>query len=559
MTSDHQTVKSTVDTSPRRRLPSLSTWLRLAATVLGAGLLYASFPPRPLWWLAPLGVALFAAALHGRRARGGFGYGFLFGMAYLLPVLKWLDDFLGAGFGPWPWLLLTAVEALFVALAAAGMALVSRLPAAPVWMAALFIGGEALRGRLPLNGFPWAKVGFSQPQGAFLPLAALGGSPLVGFAVILTGCGLAELARRLIALRRPGTCSDAHSDAGAEDRPGAPRAALLIGPGLAAALPVLAGLAATPLIGTDANAGVATVAIIQGNAPNAGLGLLNEMRTVRDNQLAAADELAAKIRDGQLRKPDLVIWPETGVDLGGSHGDPADIARISREIGVPMAVGALRYNPDGTVQNAMLNWPTAADAPVATYAKQELVPFSEYIPFRPIARLFTPFVDYFGDMKPGGSAAVFTLGPARVGFAICYEAAYDWVANDAVRAGATLLSVPTNNAWFGRTDMSYQQLAMSRLRAVEHGRAVVVSATSGVSAFVQPDGSVTQQTRLFTRDLLVATVPLRSTTTLATRLGAVPEWALTALGAAAVAVTVVQRRRRRRHAGAGEPAEPSRH
>lgn len=541
MTSDHPTVDSGVEGRTGRRLPSTRTWLRLAATVLGAALLYGSFPPRPLWWLAPLGIAFFAAALHGRRARAGFGYGFLFGMAYLLPVLKWLNDFLGAGFGPWPWLLLTAVEAFFVALAGAGMAVVSRLPAAPVWMAAVFIGGEALRARTPLNGFPWAKVGFSQPEGAFLPLAALGGSPLVGFAVILTGCGLAHLALRLRATAPDGTG----------------RARRLLAPLLAAVIPVLAGLAATPLIGTDPNAGTATVAIIQGNAPNAGLGLLNDMGVVRDDQLAAADELVAKIRSGALRKPDLVIWPETGVDLGPRHGDPADITRISHELGVPMAVGALRYYPDGTVQNAMLNWQPESGA-VQTYAKQELVPFSEYVPFRPIARLFTPFVDYFGDMKAGHTADVFTLGPAKVGFAICYEAAYDWVSNDAVRAGATLLSVPTNNAWFGRTDMSYQQLAMSRLRAVEHGRAVVVSATSGVSAFVQPDGTVTQQTHLFTRDLLVATVPLRSTTTLATRLGTIPEWALTALGAAAVAAAVVGGRRRRRTA-ADQPAEPSRH
>lgn len=541
MTSDHPTAESTLDKRSGRRLPSRATWLRLVGAIIGGGVLYASFPPRPLWWLAPLGVAVFAAVIHGRRARAGFGYGFVFGLAYLLPVLKWLGDFLGAGFGPWPWLLLTAIEALFVALAGAGMAVVSRLPGAAVWMAALFIGGEALRGRLPLNGFPWAKIGFSQPGGVFLPLAALGGSPLVGFAVLVTGCGLAVLGRRLLSMRRTA------------DR----RGRMFLGPALAVVAPVLAALAATPLVGTDPNAGTATVATIQGNAPNAGLGLLNDMSTVRENQLAAADELAWKIHNGQLRKPDLVIWPETGVDLGPRHGDPAEITRISREIGVPMAVGTLLYNPDGTVQNAMLRW-TPGNGPVQRYAKQELVPFSEYIPFRPVARLFTPFVDYFGDMTPGTTSDVFDLGPARVGFAICYEAAYDWVSNGAVRAGATLLSVPTNNAWFGRTDMSYQQLAMSRLRAVEHGRAVVVSATSGVSAFIQPDGTVTQQTQLFTRDLLVATVPLRSTTTLATRLGTIPEWGLTALGAAAVAAAVI-RRRTRQHAAADEPAEPSRH
>jgi predicted amidohydrolase len=81
---------------------------------------------------------------------------------------------------------------------------------------------------------------------------------------------------------------------------------------------------------------------------------------------------------------------------------------------------------------------------------------------------------------------VFEMDRARVSLAICYEVGYDYVLNEAALAGAQLLAVPTNNAWFGRGEMTYQQLAMSRLRAVEHGRAVVVASTSGVSAIVQP-------------------------------------------------------------------------
>ena len=71
---------------------------------------------------------------------------------------------------------------------------------------------------------------------------------------------------------------------------------------------------------------------------------------------------------------------------------------------------------------------------------------------------------------------------------------------------------------------------MSRVRAVEHGRAVVVAATSGVSAMVQPDGSVTQRTGMFVPAALVERLPLRGQTTLATRLGAWPEWVMSALG-----------------------------
>ncbi|MET8299220.1 nitrilase-related carbon-nitrogen hydrolase, partial [Streptomyces sp. NPDC005180] len=82
--------------------------------------------------------------------------------------------------------------------------------------------------------------------------------------------------------------------------------------------------------------------------------------------------------------------------------------------------------------------------------------------------------------------------------------AFDWAVRDTVTHGAQLISVPSNNATFGRSEMTYQQLAMSRVRAVEHSRAVVVPVTSGVSAIIRPDGKIVQETRMFTPDALVA-------------------------------------------------------
>jgi apolipoprotein N-acyltransferase len=97
-----------------------------------------------------------------------------------------------------------------------------------------------------------------------------------------------------------------------------------------------------------------------------------------------------------------------------------------------------------------------------------------------------------------------------------------------------MLVVQTNNATFGYTDESEQQLALSRLRAVEHGRSVVIAATSGISAVVAPDGSVLRSSRLFEPAVLVEEIAQRDATTLALRLGSGPEWALAALGAAAL-------------------------
>jgi len=137
------------------------------------------------------------------------------------------------------------------------------------------------------------------------------------------------------------------------------------------------------------------------------------------------------------------------------------------------------------------------------------------------------------------------MGPADVADVICFEVAYDGLVRDVVRAGGDLLVVQTNNATFGYTAESEQQLAMSRLRAVEHGRTVLQASTVGVSAVVRPDGSVVDKTKLFTRDVLVQRVALRSSRTLADRVGAWPEVALAALGLLGAVLGAVAGRRRR--------------
>ena len=131
-----------------------------------------------------------------------------------------------------------------------------------------------------------------------------------------------------------------------------------------------------------------------------------------------------------------------------------------------------------------------------------------------------------------------------MGIAVCWEVAFDDLVADSVAAGAQVLAVPSNNATFGLTDMTYQQLAMSRVRAVEHDRAVLVVTTSGVSASIAPDGTVTAATSRFTPDVLVGAVPLRATTTLAGRLRALPEWVLLATGLAGVVAAAARTRRR---------------
>ncbi|MQT00077.1 apolipoprotein N-acyltransferase [Streptomyces jumonjinensis] len=513
--------------SPLRRL------IRPGAAALAGVLLFLSFPPRPLWWLAVPAFALLGWCLHGRRPRHAFGLGYLAGLGFLLPLLSWT----GEEVGPVPWIALAAVEALFIAFAAVGIALVTRLPLWPVFGAAGWILGEAARARVPFGGFPWGKIAFGQADGLFLPLAAVGGTPVLGFAVVLTGFGLYETVRRVLAYRSTG------------ELPRGPLAAAL----LAVLVPVTAAFAALPLVDGSAEDGTATVAAIQGNVPRLGLDFNAQRRAVLDNHARRTEQLAADVKAGKEPQPDFVLWPENSSDLDPYRNADARLVidDAVKAIGVPVVVGAVLSPDTGKLRNTLIEWDPER-GPVDTYDKRHVQPFGEYIPMRSVVRLFSSDVDRVSrDFGPGDEVGVFDLAGTKVGLVTCYEAAFDDMARDTVTEGAQLISVPSNNATFGRSEMTYQQLAMSRVRAVEHSRSVVVPVTSGVSAVIMPDGKVVRKTAMFTPDALVAEVPLRSSLTPATRLGVWPEIALLLVAAGGLGQVAAGAVRARRERAAG--------
>ncbi|MEV8531700.1 apolipoprotein N-acyltransferase [Streptomyces sp. NPDC051211] len=508
--------------TPARPAPRAARLLRAAGAALSGVLLYLSFPPRPLWWLAPLALALLAGCLHGRRARAGFGLGLLAGLGYLLPLLRWT----GEEVGPVPWLALATVEALFIGLTGLGIALVSRRPGWPLWAAAVWVAGEALRARAPFGGFPWGKLAFGQADGIFLPLAALGGTPLLSFAVALCGFGL------YATLRAART---------------APRRTTAAVAALTVAAPLATALAARPLVSDSPQDGTATAAVIQGNVPRLGLDFNSQRRAVLDNHAKRTVQLAEDVKAGRAAKPDFVVWPENSSDLDPFIEPDAYgvIDKAVKAIGVPVAIGSVLSPDTGPLRNTMILW-DPVKGPTATYDKRKIQPFGERIPLRPVVRLFSSDVDRVRrDFGPGTEPGVFDMAGSRIGMVTCFEAAFDDAVRSTVRAGAQVIAVPSNNATFGRTQMTYQQLAMDRVRAVEHSRTVLVPVTSGVSAVIRPDGEVVQQTRMFTPDALVAEIPLRSTETPATRLGPLPEYALLTLAAGALAWPLLRRFRSR--------------
>jgi apolipoprotein N-acyltransferase len=465
------------------------------------GALWLAFPPTGWWPLALVGVGLLSLACNGQRARRAFGLGLLTGFAFFLPLIDWLTNV-----GVHAWLILAVTQALATGLLGVGLAVTSRLTWWPLAQAGVWVLYEATRGRFPVGGFTWGRIAFSQTRSPFTEWAAVGGAPLLSFVTTLVALAA------LWALY-------ASSDRARIVRRGVVAASVLA--------VVAAAAAAVPVPATGERR--LAIAAVQGNVPALGLERFEEDMAVLRNHVDATRRLASDVRAGRRRQPALVVWPENSTDIDPRRdGRVAALVQASaKDVGAPILVGAVLDTDDNRILNAGLLWEPATGAG-QMYVKQHLVPYGEYVPLRKLlggrVRMLEEYIprDFVAGKEPG----VLDVGGARVGDVICFEVAYDGLVRNTVRAGAQVLVVQTNNATYmrgGNRSQTEQQLEMGRLRAIEHGRTVVVAATSGVSALIGPDGSTLARSGLFTQEVLAADVPVRSSLTLATRVGAAPE------------------------------------
>jgi apolipoprotein N-acyltransferase len=615
----------------------LIRWPVAVVAALGAGaLLLLSFPRYGLWWLAPIAVALFALAVRGRRLRHAAGLGLLAGIVFFGPLLSWTNMHVGYT----PWILLTLYQACYFALL--GMALAWASPLARRWPASwpfivglLWVAQEALRDRAPFGGFPWGRLAFSQGDSPALTLAAVGGAPLVTFAVALAGgllaTGVAALLTRTSTASREtprdatdettrvpgaaeaGAASDADGKdettqgpdavgtpglnaaegganqagagvsaaaagrdpalttappgtdqtgtdqtgtgkAGAEKIRAGGKPARDSGMGRAGGLAAVAGAVAVMAIGLAVPVAApggepVTVAVVQGNVPRLGLDFNEQRKAVLDNHVRATLELAGRVDRGEVAQPDLVIWPENASDIDPlvNRDAAASIDQAARAIGAPILVGAVLTGPGpNESRNAGIVW-MPSSGPGEMYLKRHPVPFAEYLPMRPIVEPIAKAITNKAkllrtDFVSGTTPGVLDMGGTTVGDVICFEVAYDEVVRDVVTSGAQLLAVQTNNATFNESEAA-QQLAMVRLRAVEHGRDALMASTVGISAFVGADGQVYDPTAFNTAAVIVRELHPSASTTLGTRLGVWPEAVLTLIAVAALVLAATTRRR----------------
>ena len=467
----------------------------------------ASVQPVGIWPLGAVGAGLLTLAWsEGTSRRGRALAGFIWAMTLLLCTTLWVIDFQAVGY-----VVLALLGASFFTLAGAVV------PTRGAWAAVGATGAitlaEALRARVPFQGFPMGGLPQGQAGGPLAATGRVGGTTLVTLAVALAGAGLAQAVRR----RPVQAC------------------ALLLVPVLASGL----GLA----LPAGEQVGSLRVAVVQGGGSRGTRALETAERDVLDRHLAASRTIAP----GSV---DVVLWPENAVSLDGPvAGSPEgeELAAEARRLGAVLLVGVVEDVPPDRFRNAQVAF--AADGRLTgRYDKVHRVPFGEYAPLRSLVAKVADLSLLPRDAIRGKGPGIL-LGPEgqRLGVTISYEVFFGDRSRSAMRNGAEMLLVPTNAASYQTSQVPDQEIAAARLRAWETGRDVAQAAPTGFSAFVSPDGEVTQRTDLGAQQVITAAVPLRRGTTPYLETGDRP-WLLAALaclvGPWLVAATGEKRRRR---------------
>lgn len=542
----------------------LPWWAALPAAAAGGFALDLANPGVSAWPLVFPAIALMLVSWWHQRAGLGLLAGAVAGAAFWFPQLGWLTLYLG----PIPWLGLGAVMTAWVALqgwltglATRGIAALGAragagarairwvIPSQAVAPAAIWVLRESVQGSWPYGGFPWGRIAVVFAETPFGPLASwLGFAGLSGIAVLACAAIVAVLWGPLAVRRAHRLGEAAH---GNPNRPVtvAPGIGNLAGPGalggVGAALAVALGFSALALVppaGLE-HTGELRVAAIQGNSKS-GIFDDRENGDVYADHVTATEELLDEL-ESSGDAVDVIVWPENAGEFGLTENPlrGREVALLSQRAGAPIVVGTVLRDADGTFTNSSVVWgPRGQEDPLSAtrYDKRFPVPFAEYMPNRDFFHAIVPdLVDLVQlEYEVGEREPVLPLdtpsGELLAGVAICFDIIFDEQAVRMVGDGAGVILAPTNNADFGRTDESVQQLQIARLRAIETGRVVVNTSTVGTSRIIAADGTDLDGLEPFTRGAMVATAPLVSGETPALRFGAAITAAWLLLGAASV-------------------------
>jgi apolipoprotein N-acyltransferase len=477
-----------------------------ARAVVAGLLIAASLPPWGWWPLGFLGLAVWVELLDGEARRRRVLLSGLAAVSWLLPATLWMFDMTPPG---WPAVVL-AHAAMFSAVGLLTRPGEGRMVSFP----AAFVAVELIRWNWPFGGVPIATLAMAQVASPLAPTARLFGSLFLTLVVALGGVLLAELFARH--WRNAGLAT------------------------VAVVASVVAGILAPGAHTVD----TIDVALVQGGGPQNTRADLCQNRAVFERHMDASTLIETPV--------DLVVWPEDvvhpspdGTRTPAACAEPllteseaaARLAGLAIDLDAVLVPGYFERSEDGS---ANLNYAVAITPEGETvdrYDKVRTVPFGEFVPLRGLVEAFSDEIPP-RDVRPGGEPAILETPAGVFGVSISWEIFFDHRARDAIGNGGALLLNPTNGSSYWLTIVQTQQVASSRLRAIETDRWVAQVAPTGFSAVVTSDGDVIERTGISEQRVIHATVPLREGLTLAVRWGAWP-----AVGLALALLLVGHRRR----------------
>ena len=443
----------------------------LAPFAFGGGLVLAlAFAPFSHWGAALVAVVILNSTIRAaRRPRSGALLGALFGLGLLVPATAWQLKLTPEAYGG-----LIVAELPFYAVMGFGLALVRGWRWAPVWAAGVWTMAELAFSSVPFGGFPWLRLGYAMidtPLASFLPIIGTGGLTWI---VALLGSIIAHHAGRR----------------------GLPSVAVVV-----AVVALITGLVASAVFAPAASAvGSVKVGWVQGGVQGHGIYGIGEARTTTRAHAAGVDALTSRVDAGDLPQPDFVVGPENTTDLDPGYDAETRslVDGMVARAGVPVLIGTPLAGPTADTRRTTAVWWTA-DGPGVFYDKQYLVPMGEWIPFRELFLPLVPALAYVGAQSQPGTlpgALPVTLPDGRrttIGVAICYDVAFAAAFRGQVDAGAEVLVVQSNNAMFAGTPQLRQQFDITRVRAAEVGRPILVVTTSGISGLIDAHGRVVSE------------------------------------------------------------------
>jgi apolipoprotein N-acyltransferase len=432
--------------------------------LFAAFLASAAFEPIGLWFLAIAGFALFFRKLGGSDKP--VIHTFIFGFALNAIVLHWSGKYVGA----LPWLLLALLQALFYMPIGIFYKYTKNL-----WLSVLvLLLMEELRARFPFGGFGWTRIAFSQVESPALPIVSIGGVLALSAFTVIVAIFLTRFnAKNFLAI-------------------------------------AIVFLAVLLVPNNPQGSGSVRLLAVQGSTPEVGLEFNSRAKAVFNLHRDATREFATESYDA-------IIWPENAIDLDPRQNPQvsSDISVLTKELQTPLIAGVVQRE-DGSPENASILY-SKDGLQQSVYIKRGLTPFGEFMPLRKLADFLNPMAKTVVDFMPGDKLVTHQVSGSKLGPIICYEIIIDSLVRD-MAVNSNALIVQTNSATFANTAESAQQLAITRIRAVEHSRAILSVSTVGISAFIDNNGRVLSQTPENKRAFLVGQLQLSTNKTFVDRL-----------------------------------------